>query len=41
MSKFTYRQQYGVIVLCEGEEHQQEVYEKLARMGYKLKVVCV
>ena len=35
-----YQEQYGVIVLCKGETHQQEVYETLAGMGYDCKVVA-
>jgi len=38
---FKYRPQYGVIVMCENEQHQKEVFEKLKEMGYKLKIVVV
>lgn len=38
---FKYRQQYGVIIICDGEHHQQTVYENLAKQGFKLKVVTV
>jgi hypothetical protein len=41
MSKFNYKSQYGVIVLCESEARQKEIYEKLKEMGLKLKVVVV
>jgi hypothetical protein len=41
MSEFTYQPQYGIIVVCEDERHQQELYDKLSRMGLKTKVVCV
>lgn len=41
MAEFKYKEQYGVIVMCEGEAHQKEVYEKLLKQGYKLKVVTV
>lgn len=39
-SSFNYREQYGVIVMCTDEEHQKEVYETLAGMGYDCKVVA-
>lgn len=41
MAEFKYKEQYGVIVICDGEADQKEVYEKLLAMGYKLKVVTV
>jgi hypothetical protein len=41
MGDFNYKQQYGVIVLCQDEREQQEVYDRLMREGYKLKVVTV
>lgn len=41
MTKFNYKSQYGVIVLCNCEAEQKEVYEKLKEMGLKLKVVVV
>lgn len=34
-----YRNQYGVIVLCETETQQQQVYEELVDQGYSCKVV--
>lgn len=34
-----YREQYGVIVLCESEAHQRAVYERLHAAGHKLRVV--
>ncbi len=34
-----YKQQYGVIVICKDERTQIEVYNRLLRMGYTLKVV--
>jgi hypothetical protein len=40
-TKFNYKSQYGVVVVCESEAHQKEIYEKLAKMKLKLKVVCV
>jgi hypothetical protein len=41
MSGFKYRSQYGVVVICEDEKHQQKIYAQLAKLGLKLKVVCV
>jgi len=38
---FKYRQQFGVIVACKNERHQQIVYNVLARRGYACKVVTV
>jgi len=34
-----YREQYGVIVLCNDEAHQQRVYEELAGSGHEVRVV--
>jgi len=34
-----YKEQYGVIVVCDSEEQQEEVYAKLAEQGYNCKVV--
>ena len=34
-----YREQYGVIVICDDECHQREVYADLEPRGWKLKVV--
>ena len=41
MSKFTYKEQYAVIVICNSEEEQQQIYDRLNEEGYKLKVVSV
>jgi hypothetical protein len=41
MSKFNYKQQYGVIVICKDEKEQREVYEMLQKLGLTLKVVTV
>jgi hypothetical protein len=41
MSNYSYKQQYGVIVICEDEKEQQEVYEMLQKLGLTLKVVTV
>ena len=34
-----YREQFGVIVLCENESDQKAIYERLHAQGLKLKVV--
>ena len=36
---FSYRRQFGVIVLCADEREQARVYRQLARMGHTCKVV--
>lgn len=38
---FKYRQQYGVIVVCESERRQEQVYNQLRARGMKCKVVTV
>lgn len=38
---YTYRQQYGVIVICANEEEQKAVYERLKNYGLTLKIVVV
>lgn len=38
---FNYSNQFGVIVECDGEMHQKEVFDRLAAMGYSVKVVVV
>lgn len=34
-----YQPQYGVIVLCESEKHQEKTYNELRKEGRKCKVV--
>lgn len=41
MSGFTYKQQYAVVVICDNEQDQEEIYNRLKEEGYKLKVVAV
>ena len=41
MGKYTYKPQYGVIVICADENEQKEVYERLQKEGLTLKVVNV
>ena len=38
---YTYKPQYGVIVICESETQQKRVFEKLKNEGLKLKIVNV
>lgn len=37
--EFTYKQQYGVIVICETEDEQIKMFEELKAKGLKIKVV--
>lgn len=37
---FTYKEQYGVIVLCKDEPTQEQVYNKLRAEGYDCRVVA-
>lgn len=39
LAKNGYREQYGVIVICQGEADQKEVYKKFFKQGYKCRVV--
>lgn len=41
MANFTYKQQYGVVVICKDEAEQMAVYERLRAQGLTHKVVCV
>lgn len=38
---FTYKEQFGVIVLCKNEAEHKAVYERLKAEGYACKVVRV
>jgi len=38
-SEFSYREQYGVIVICDGDAEQQEIFERLQSMGLNCKLV--
>jgi len=38
---FKYRERFGVIVICQNETHQEQVYKRLHAAGEKLKVVTV
>jgi hypothetical protein len=38
---FKYREQYGIIILCEDAKRQQRLYDKLKAQGYTLRVVTV
>jgi len=39
VSNARYREQYGVIVICNDEAHQSRVYDTLRSLGYACKVV--
>jgi hypothetical protein len=38
---FKYREQYGVIILCENAKVQERLFNKLKAQGYTLRVVTV
>lgn len=38
---FSYKEQYAVVVMCQDEKEQEEIYNRLKAEGYKLKVVAV
>lgn len=38
---FKYKQKYGIVVHCTDEQHQAQTYERLRKLGLKLKVVAV
>lgn len=39
---YKYRQQFGIVVICDNEEAQARAYARLQRAGYKrLRVVTV
>lgn len=38
---FKYRQQFGLVVTCTDEAHQQRLHARLTKMGLAPKVVCV
>lgn len=40
-SSFNYHEQFGVIVVCESEAHQEKIYERLRAEGLNVKVVKV
>lgn len=41
MSKFQYKEQYAVVVICKDEKEQEETYNKLKEQGHNIKVVAV
>lgn len=41
MGKYTYKPQFGVIVICTDEKEQKAVYDRLHSEGLTLKVVNV
>ena len=38
---FKYRQQFGLVVVCQDEAEQQQRYAALLELVYKPRVVCV
>lgn len=41
MGKYTYKPQFGVIVICADETEQKAVYDRLLKDGMNLKIVSV
>lgn len=41
MGKYTYKPQFGVIVICTDEKEQKAVFDRLQSEGLTLKVVNV
>lgn len=41
MGKYTYKPQFGVIVICADEKEQKAVYDRLNKEGLTLKIVNV
>lgn len=41
MARFSYKQQFAVVVICKDEKEQETIYNHLKDEGYKLKVVAV
>lgn len=41
-NRYRYRQQFGIVVICDNEQAQELAYARLQRAGFrKLKVVTV
>lgn len=41
-NRYRYRQQFGIVVICDSERAQEAAYKRLQRAGFnKLKVVTV
>jgi len=38
---FKYREQYGVIIICNDERHQKTLFNNLKKQGHKCRVVTV
>ena len=38
---YKYREQYGVIIVCDDESHQQTLFNNLKKQGHKCRVVTV
>ena len=41
MIRSKYKEQFGVIVVCDSEAHQQRVYKALTGDSYRCRVVVV
>ena len=41
-NRYRYRQQFGIVVICDNEQAQERAYARLQRAGFKqLRVVTV
>jgi hypothetical protein len=38
---FTYRELFGIIVLCDNARQQEAIFNKLKEQGYRVRVVAV
>lgn len=38
---FNYKPKFGLVITCKDELTQQEHFQRLKALGYKLRVVCV
>lgn len=39
--QYTYKPQYGIVVICRDEAQQIKLYDKLNQQGLELKIVVV
>lgn len=40
-SKYVYKKQFGIVIICRDEEEQKKLYEELLKKNLNLKVVVV
>lgn len=41
MGKYTYKKQFGIVVICQSEDEQKKLFDELKKQGLTLKVVVV